>query len=298
MYVTPPFSHACSAFAVALFITVWLRVRDSWSPAGAAWLGADRRADGHGARAGHVLHRRSGHRLRVDSACPSRPKAQGPGPRLDTAMPGTQHLALEVAHPAPGTQHPAPGERRARHLGPRTAITAALVGAVTFLLAFAPQLLAYNSLNGHPSPTELVERKMIWTSPHALEVLFSPAHGLFAWTPLALLALSGVVLLALGHTRGAASGSAEDRCDSAGDGRGAGLRHRRRRFMDAPGIVRPASLRWADANLDCRTRGAVRSGGGQPVPARAPWRRPWQFASGGTLGSSHSSRSTAWTASA
>ena len=39
MYVTPPFSHACSAFAVALFITVWLRVRDSWSPAGAAWLG-------------------------------------------------------------------------------------------------------------------------------------------------------------------------------------------------------------------------------------------------------------------
>ena len=27
MYVAPPFSHACSAFAVALFVTVWLRVR-------------------------------------------------------------------------------------------------------------------------------------------------------------------------------------------------------------------------------------------------------------------------------
>ena len=39
MYVTPPFSHACSAFAVALFLTVWLRVRDTWSPSGAALLG-------------------------------------------------------------------------------------------------------------------------------------------------------------------------------------------------------------------------------------------------------------------
>ena len=27
MYVAPPFSHACSAFAVALFVTVWLHVR-------------------------------------------------------------------------------------------------------------------------------------------------------------------------------------------------------------------------------------------------------------------------------
>ena len=60
MYVAPPFSHACSAFAVALFLDVWLRVRDSWTPAGAALLGADRRADGDGARTGPVLRRRAG----------------------------------------------------------------------------------------------------------------------------------------------------------------------------------------------------------------------------------------------
>jgi hypothetical protein len=40
MYVAPPFSHACSAFAVALFLYVWLRVRDGWTPAGLAALGA------------------------------------------------------------------------------------------------------------------------------------------------------------------------------------------------------------------------------------------------------------------
>ena len=39
MYVAPPFSHACSAFSVALFITVWLRVRDSWSAGGLIALG-------------------------------------------------------------------------------------------------------------------------------------------------------------------------------------------------------------------------------------------------------------------
>ena len=202
MYVTPPFSHACSAFAVALFITVWLRVRDSWSPAGAAWLGLT------GALMAMVREQDmffiAGPAIDFvwKALAYSRPKAQGQGPRLDTATPSAQHLAHRVAHTAPGTQHPAPGVPHPAPIGPRTAITAALVGAVSFLLAFAPQLLAYNSLNGHPSPTELVERKMIWTSPHALEVLFSPAHGLFAWTPLALLALSGVVLLALGHTRG------------------------------------------------------------------------------------------------
>ena len=40
MYVAPAFSHACSAFAVALFIFVWLRVRDTWTAGGLAALGA------------------------------------------------------------------------------------------------------------------------------------------------------------------------------------------------------------------------------------------------------------------
>src|SRR3954471_17130697 len=39
MYVAPPFSHACSAFAVALFVAVWLRVRPAWTPRGVIALG-------------------------------------------------------------------------------------------------------------------------------------------------------------------------------------------------------------------------------------------------------------------
>src|SRR3954468_12649626 len=39
MYVAPPFSHACSAFAVALFVTIWLQVRRTWTVRGAIALG-------------------------------------------------------------------------------------------------------------------------------------------------------------------------------------------------------------------------------------------------------------------
>src|SRR5690606_4846368 len=71
----------------------------------------------------------------------------------------------------------------------------AAAGVVAFGLAYAPQLLAYQALNGHPGPTVKVMRKMSWTSPHFVEVLFSPEHGLFFWTPLALIAVLGLAWL-------------------------------------------------------------------------------------------------------
>ena len=37
---------------------------------------------------------------------------------------------------------------------------------------------------------------MTWTAPHAIQGLLSPEHGFFFWTPLALLAMAGVILLA------------------------------------------------------------------------------------------------------
>lgn len=58
--------------------------------------------------------------------------------------------------------------------------------------AFLPQLLAYQLLNGRFGPTPLVARKMTWSSPHLLEVLVDPGHGLFMWTPLLLLAVAGL----------------------------------------------------------------------------------------------------------
>jgi hypothetical protein len=87
-----------------------------------------------------------------------------------------------------------------RHRPSQVAVS---VGAAVgvFVICYLPQLLAYRSINGRFGPSRLVERKMTWTAPHALDVMFSPEHGWLAWTPLVLLALAGLGLLAAGAHR-------------------------------------------------------------------------------------------------
>ncbi len=154
MYVAPPFSHACSAFGVALFIYVWLRVRDTWSTRGLIALGA--------AAALMTMIREQDAFFAVGAA-------------LDFAW--ARLLVLR---------------------GARSDVRGAVgvvAGIVAFAAAFTPQAAAYLILNGHVGPHSSVGHKMNWAAPHALQVLFSPEHGFFVWTPLALIALVGVLLL-------------------------------------------------------------------------------------------------------
>jgi hypothetical protein len=65
--------------------------------------------------------------------------------------------------------------------------------AVSAAAVLLPQLFAYRALTGRFGPSRLVTRKMDWLSPHFFEVLFDPAHGLYAWAPLLLLATAGLV---------------------------------------------------------------------------------------------------------
>ena len=155
MYVAPPFAHACSAFAVALFVTVWLHVRRTWSPGGAVALGLS------GALMAMVREQDLFFAI---------------GPALD--------LLLTAA-------------KQPRVIRASQAALVAAAGCAVFIAGLAPQLLAYSALNGRLGPSSLVMRKMSWHSPHALDVLASPAHGFFAWTPMALLAVAGLVFLAL-----------------------------------------------------------------------------------------------------
>ena len=64
---------------------------------------------------------------------------------------------------------------------------------LTAAAVFAPQLLVYKVLTGHFRPSRMVSGKLDYRSPHFLEVLFDPGHGLFVWTPLLLLAVAGLV---------------------------------------------------------------------------------------------------------
>jgi hypothetical protein len=161
MYVAPVFAHATSAFAVALFVAVWLHVRNGWTPWGGAALAA----------AGALMTM-----VREQDAFFIA------GPAVDCLV----TLGRTFAQ--------APGRERRRLVTSSIALVA--LAAATFVVVFAPQLVAYDALNGRFSPSPLVARKMIWWSPHGLQVLLSPEHGFLFWTPLAALALGGLGVLA------------------------------------------------------------------------------------------------------
>ena len=163
MYVAPPFSHAVSAFGVALFVNVWLHVRQTWSPGGVFVLG-------------------------LTAALLAMIREQDVFVALGPAV----DFGLAVLTPNSKLRTPNGG-----HGG----ILAALGGIAGFAVGYAPQLLAYNALNGYPGPASHVTRKMFWYAPHGWDVLFSPHHGFFFWTPLALLATTGLVLLAVRTSR-------------------------------------------------------------------------------------------------
>jgi hypothetical protein len=200
MYVSPPYSHACSAFAVALFVTVWLRVRESWSVGGAIALGLSgalmamvREQDAIlaiGPAVDYMVYLFRMHVLRDDSGSISQ-SSRGPTLARGSLARSRSAAAAGAADTPTGINHRQSGTATAR----RTVLVG-LVGCIAFAVGLLPQLAAYKALNGHYGPSTLVTRKMTWTSPHALEVLASPAHGFFIWTPLAVLAIVGLIVLA------------------------------------------------------------------------------------------------------
>jgi hypothetical protein len=161
MYIAPAFSHACSAFAVSLMLWLWLRCRDTW-------------------RGGQVFG------LALAGALLPTVREQDV---IFLVIPALDFLRWTWRRRATGA------------VDPISTLKTAAIAVVGFLLGYAPQLAAYQALNGHPGATRLVMRKMVWTAPHFWPVLFSTEHGFFWWTPLAILGIAGLVLLTAGRAR-------------------------------------------------------------------------------------------------
>ena len=169
MYIAPPFSHACSAFAVALFVTIWLNVRRTWSAPGAVALGL--------AGALMVMVREQDIFFVA-------------GPAVDFAV------AFATAVASRFNRTGAVASRVSQASGGYARwVAAAAAGGIAVAIGYLPQLLAYKSLNGRWGPSPLVTRKMSWHSPHAVQVLVDTGHGFFFWTPLAVLALAGLIVM-------------------------------------------------------------------------------------------------------
>ncbi len=155
MYIAPGMSHAPSLFAVAIFFSLWPWV--SASPSVGRWAV-------WGASAGLMALVREQDLFFAAAIC----------------VPLLRPL-FEAGRIEPGALQKIAGQ-------------IASFGAAA-LAVFSPQLIVYQILNGRPLPSPHIGNKMGWTSPHALEVLFSPEHGLYFWSPLLLVFAVGGLLM-------------------------------------------------------------------------------------------------------
>jgi hypothetical protein len=159
MYFNPSWSHAHSAFAVALFLWYWERTRGSRNLGQWAILGLTAGLMGNvyypnvillvfpALEVGHLLFTRA------------RESGSGVVPTRNLILGGVIFVAVLVASLLP------------------TFVTRQIIYGNPFETGYQP-IWTWN-----------------WTSPVLLKVLFSSDHGLFSWTPILLLAVAGLPFL-------------------------------------------------------------------------------------------------------
>ena len=153
MYVAPGYAHACSAFAVALFVGLWLVVRETWSTRGLLALGA--------CSALMTMVREPAVFFVI-------------GPAVDYAW-----SLVDAA-------------RQDRWDRVRTLLLRVAAGTATAFVCYLPQIGAYIALYGGLKSPYTLDDRMLWYAPHFVDVLASPNHGFFVWTPLAAMAVAGL----------------------------------------------------------------------------------------------------------
>ena len=161
MYVAPAFSHAASLFASALFVWWWWRTRKT--------------------RAGGNL--RDWFLLGASGGLMTMVREQEAVFFVIPLLEG-----LQIAYGGWRARGNVFVELKRWSIGAFVMVFGAFV-------VFIPQLLTYRVLNGNFLPARNVTDKFTWDGAHILDVLFSNFHGLFAWTPVVLLAVIGLFLL-------------------------------------------------------------------------------------------------------
>jgi hypothetical protein len=164
MYFNPSWSHALSAFGVALFLWYWDRTQLRRSMRQWALLG--------------VLAGLMGNIYYMNV--------------ILLIFPGLEIVHLLRAAPRESRQEPFPR----RKLLP----CCVLFGAV-FVVSLLPTFVTRQIIYGNPFETGYPGiRYWNWTSPALLQVLFSSDHGMFSWTPILLLATVGLFFLVKRNT--------------------------------------------------------------------------------------------------
>jgi hypothetical protein len=169
MYFNPSWSHAHSAFVVALFLWYWHETRETRSTM--QWI---------------VLAAVAGLMLNVYY-----PNAMVLVVLVVEAVP-QYFVALRTASSSRHDAQPSLPQLVTNHV---------LFGLVMIACMF-PTLLSRYVIYGNPFESGYVSLKdWAWRSPYFLAVLFSSEHGLLSWTPVIALACIGVVIFALREPR-------------------------------------------------------------------------------------------------
>jgi hypothetical protein len=155
MYFNPSYSHAHSAFTVALFLWYWIRTRDgrTWKQ----WL---------------ILG------------------ALG-GLMLDVYYVSGVLLLFPLSESIAGYWD----ARKATGMEPALRLFFGnVIFAMTLLAAFLPTVIAEHIIYGSYFKTGY-EHLWVWNSPALLKVCFSADHGLFNWNPILIVAVAGLFCL-------------------------------------------------------------------------------------------------------
>ena len=159
MYFNPSWSHAHSAFVVALFLWYWERTRPGRTTF--QWF---------------VLTLIAGLMLNVYYAN-----------AMLLAVPGVEALA----------QYYAVRRRTPSSLGFSTLFSRHLLFVVGILVCLLPTFITRSIIYGSPFASGYIPLSAwLWRSPVLLSVLFSSNHGLLVWTPILLLSCLGLFLFA------------------------------------------------------------------------------------------------------
>ena len=85
---------------------------------------------------------------------------------------------------------------RNRRLSFSEAARSGAIAVACAAVAFLPQMIVWAVLYGQPLALPQGPAFMRWSEPALIKVLFSDNHGLFSWTPIVLVAVLGVPLIA------------------------------------------------------------------------------------------------------
>jgi hypothetical protein len=197
MYFNPSWSHAHSAFAVALFLWYWHETRERRSAMQWCILAAI---------TGLMLNVYYPNAmvlvvLIVEAA--QQYFAAFRGERAESSA-AREKIGATIGESGAAFRVESGGAQSDARNAPGIVQLAAnhLLFAVVMIVCLLPTLLSRYVIYGNPFESGYVSLKdWAWRSPYFLAVLFSSEHGLLAWTPVIALACIGVVIFALREPR-------------------------------------------------------------------------------------------------